>query len=58
MTFIKDTRKQDIVSALMSGQTKITIDRVEVILKPLKRDTIKRKEKEAEKQADEIIKLL
>lgn len=58
ITFIQDTRKQDIVTALMSGQSKVHIDGVEIILKELKRDTTKRKQREAEKQAEQIIKLL
>lgn len=37
--FLPDTRKQEIVSALLSGQRKVYIDGVEVILKGLKRDT-------------------
>ena len=58
MTFLPDTRKQDIVSALMTGQRKIVIDGIEVLLQTLKRDTVKRKEIEANKQAEQILKLL
>lgn len=58
MKFIEDTREQDIVQALLTGQSKITIDRVEVFLKPLKIDTSYRKELAAKKEAKEIIKLL
>lgn len=58
MKFIKDTRKQDIVSALLSGQSKVTVDGIEIFLKALKRDTRFNKEKEAKAQADKIIKSL
>lgn len=58
MIFLPDTRKQDIVNALLSGQSKITIDGIEVFLKVLKRDTRYNKEKEAKAQADKIIKVL
>jgi len=56
--FLPDTRKQEIVSALLSGQRKVYIDGVEVILKELKRDTQKAKEKQAETMAAEIINAL
>ena len=55
---INDNRKQGIVDALMSGQTKLIVDGIEIVMKPLKRDTRKRMLKGAEKQADKIIKLL
>lgn len=56
--FLPDTREQDIVSALLSGQNKIVIDRVEIFLKPLKRDTKLAKEREAKKVAKSIVKIL
>ena len=58
MKFLPDTRKEDIVNALMSGQTKIVIGNIEVFLKPLKRDIKSKKEKEAKVQAEKIIKAL
>lgn len=56
--FLPDTREQDIVTALLSGQRKMYIDGVEIILKPLKRDTRFSKEREAKKFAKGIISIL
>lgn len=50
--------KEQIVGALLSGQSKIVLNNVEIILKPLDSDTRKRKEAAAAQQADEIIKVL
>ena len=58
MIFIKDTTKEQIVNAILSHQTFIVIDRVEIILKPLKRDTSYYRNISANKQADKIIKAL
>lgn len=56
--FLPDTREQEIVTALLSGQRKVYIDGIEVMLKPLKRDTRFAKEREAKKVAKEIISIL
>ena len=58
LKFVKDTRKEQIVEALLTGQKMIIIDNVEIILNPLKRDTHKRKEAEAKVVAEQILKLL
>lgn len=58
MKFIKDTRKEQIVKALLLNQRMIVIDKVEIFLKPLKRDTLQNREKEANQKANEILKLL
>ena len=58
MKFLPNTDKGEIVSALLSGQSKIEIGSVEIVLKALKRDTLKNKEREASKVADSILKLL
>ncbi len=58
MKLLKDSRKEEIVLALLTGQSGITIDGVEVSLNPLKNDTTKRKEVEANKVAESILKLL
>lgn len=58
MEFIANNNVSDIISALMSGQNKITLDNVELILKPLKRDTTKNREREAAKVANSLAKLL
>jgi hypothetical protein len=58
MIFIKDTTKEQIVNAILSHQTNIVIDRVEIILKPLKRDTSYYRNISANKQADKIIKAI
>lgn len=57
MVFLPNTDKIDIVNALLSGQSKIVIDRVEYILPRLKRDTYKNKEKEANKIAEDLLKI-
>ena len=56
--FLPNTDKETIVSALLSGQKNVTIDGIEIILKPLKRDTQKNREREADKIASKLIKLL
>tara|TARA_R110000796_G_scaffold59008_5_gene135959 strand:- start:10208 stop:10384 length:177 start_codon:yes stop_codon:yes gene_type:complete len=58
MEFLKDNSQEEIVSALMSGQSKVTIGNVEFKLKPLKRDTTKNREREAVKIAKSLSKLL
>lgn len=56
--FLKDSRQEEIVIALLTGQRNIYIDGTEIILKPLKRDTRAAKEREAIKVAKEIISIL
>ena len=58
MTFIEDNKEQLITDALLSGQTKLYIDRMEIRLKPLKRDTFLNRERQATVQAQQITKLL
>ena len=58
MKFIEDNTQEQIINALLSHQTIIVIDRVEIILKPLKRDTSYYRKIAATKQADKIIKVL
>lgn len=58
MNFLPNTNKQNIITALLSGQKKIMIDNIEIFLKPLKIDTRYRKEQAAEKQALEILKVI
>ena len=52
------TRKDLIVSALLSGQKNIHFGKTEILLEPLARDTQKRKEIEAESVASGIVQLL
>lgn len=49
---------EQIVSSLLSGQRKTVVNGVEVYLKPLKRDTLKNREREAIKRAEKIFKLI
>lgn len=58
INFLPDDRENRIITALLSGQKTITIDRVEIFLKPLKRDTRWAQEMAAQKQAKELIKVL
>lgn len=58
MTFLADNREQILVNAFLANQTKVEINRVEIFLTPLKKDTYKNREKEAEKKAQEIINIL
>ncbi len=58
IVFEKDTRKEDIITALLSGQKGIVIDNIEITFKPLSIDTRWSKEKVALKQAEELIKIL
>lgn len=58
VTFLPDTRKQEIFNALISGQKKVTVDNVEIILPTLKRDTLKNKEREADKISQELFNVL
>ena len=55
MKFIEDTTHQDIMTALLTGQKKIKVDGIEIILRPLHRDTTKRKEIQAKRWATELI---
>lgn len=50
--------KRILVDALMSGCSTVTVSDVEFRLKPLKRDTLKNREREANKRADELLKFL
>ena len=50
--------EQQIITALLTGQRKVFYNGVEVELKPLRRDTLKNKEREAIKRAKEISKML
>ena len=58
MEFLLNNDKEEIVTALLTGQKKIKLNGIEIILKPLKRDTTKRKRVEAEKIAQSIIEVL
>ena len=58
ITFLPNADKEKIVTALLTGQKKIKLNGIEIILNPLKRDTAKRKEIEANKMAEEIVKLI
>ena len=58
MEFLLNNDKEEIVTALLTGQKKIKLNGIEIILKPLKRDTTKRKRLEANNTADEILKLI
>ena len=49
---------REIETALLSGQSKVTIHGIEISLKPLKPDTTACKQREAKKRANEIIQLL
>lgn len=55
---IEDDIKASIVTALLSGQKKLTVHGIEVILKPLKPNTSKRKELQAIEEADKIYELI
>ena len=50
--------KQQIITALLSGQRTVTINNIEIFLKSLKSDTRYRKEQAAEQQAIKILKAL
>ncbi len=58
MKFLQNNDRQNIITALLSGQKTIMINHIEIFLKPLKTDTRYRKEQAAEKQAIEILKIL
>ena len=58
MNFQPDDNEQKIIDALMSRQTKVKINQIEIVLKPLKKDTYKNREREAQQRAKQIIKLL
>lgn len=58
MTFLKCTHRDDIFNALMARQRKIIVDGYEVILKPLSRDTMVRREREAMVRANKLVKLI
>ncbi len=58
MKFLQNTDQAEIENALLSGQSKIVINDIELILQPLKRDTLKNKEREAKKIAANLVKLL
>tara|TARA_B110000014_G_C19844103_1_gene437547 strand:- start:468 stop:650 length:183 start_codon:yes stop_codon:yes gene_type:complete len=58
MEFLLNNDKEEIVTALLTGQKNIKLNGIEIILKPLKRDTTKRKRLEANNTADEILKLI
>lgn len=47
-----------IQTALLSGHRSVTVNSILIELRPLKRDTQKNKEREAEKRAKEIYKLI
>jgi hypothetical protein len=49
---------QEIFNALISRQSKVTVLGVEFVLKPLKHDTQKNREREARERANQLVKLL
>ena len=53
-----EEQKQILINALLSGCSVVTVDNVEFKLKPLKRDTLKNKEREANRRAEELVKFL
>jgi hypothetical protein len=53
-----ETLKLELVSALMAGQPSINLNNMEIILKPLKRDTQLMREREALKVAGETIEVM
>lgn len=55
---IEDDIKASIVTALLSRQKKMIIHGIEVILKPLKPNTTKRKELQAIEEANKIYELI
>jgi len=58
MEFFKNVDQKDIENALLSGQSKVTINDIEISLSPLKRDTLKNKEREAKKIAEHLITII
>lgn len=50
--------EEQIVTSLLCGHRKTTINGIEIELKPLKRDTLKNREREAVKRAEKIVKLI
>lgn len=58
MTFTKDNTQKQIVNALMARQSKITVGNIEIHLKPLKRDTMLNREREATKRAASLLTIL
>jgi hypothetical protein len=49
---------EQIKTAFLCGHRKVEVNGILFELQPLKRDTLKNKEREAEKRAKELIKLL
>jgi len=49
---------EQIVTSLLTGQRTTEINGIEIELTPLKRDTLKNREREAFKRAKDIIKLI
>lgn len=49
---------ENIVNSLLCGHRKTTVNGIEIELRPLKRDTYKNREREAQKRAKEILKLI
>jgi hypothetical protein len=49
---------QEIETALLAGYGTVTVSGVEFILKPLKHDTRKAKEREARERANQLVKIL
>lgn len=49
---------ETIVQALLCGQRKTNVNGIEIDLKPLPRDTQKRREQKAIEEAEKILKLL
>ena len=58
MEFFKNVDQKDIENALLSGQSKVTINDIEISLSPLKRDTLKNKEREAKRIAEHLITII
>lgn len=49
---------EQIQTALLMGNRKVEVNGILIELRPLKRDTLKNREKEAEKRAKEILNLI
>jgi hypothetical protein len=54
----KDKDMEQIVNSLLCGHRKTQVNGIEIELLPLKRDTLKNREREAQKRAKEIMNLL
>lgn len=49
---------EQLVTSLLCGHRKTVLNGIEIELRPLKRDTLKNREREAVKRAESILKLI